>query len=80
MDPISSWLTFIARRRRQLRKSHCIRTPQYILNDTSLAAVFSLNEDQQLFFQNNTGLIRHAVRVDFNGQWTTSPNLNASTA
>ncbi|KAF6235742.1 hypothetical protein HO173_005937 [Letharia columbiana] len=53
-------------------------TPQYILNDTSLAAVSLSNGDRHLFFQDNTGLIRRAVRVESNGQWTTSPNLNAS--
>ena len=52
--------------------------PQYILNDTSLAAVFLSNGDRHFFFQDNTGLIRRAVRVESNGQWTTSPNLNAS--
>ena len=53
--------------------------PQIILNDTSLAAVSLSNGDRHLFFQDNTGLIRRAVRVESNGQWTTSPNLNAST-
>ncbi|KAL9071738.1 MAG: hypothetical protein Q9161_004002 [Pseudevernia consocians] len=56
-----------------------IYAPQYILNDTSLAAVSLSNGDRHLFFQDNTGLIRRAVRVQSSGQWTTSPNLNAST-
>ena len=52
--------------------------PHYILNDTSLAAVSLSNGDRHLFFQDNTGLIRRAVRVQSNGQWSTSLNLNAS--
>lgn len=52
--------------------------PQYILNDTSLTALSLSNGDRHLFFQDNTGLIRRAVRTESNGQWTTSPNLNAS--
>lgn len=58
--------------------SNITYTPQYILNDTSLAAVSLSNGDRHLFFQDNTGLIRRAVRVESNGQWTTTPNLNAS--
>lgn len=53
-------------------------TPQNILNDTSLAALMLSNGDRQLFFQDNTGLIRRALRSVSNGQWITSPNLNAS--
>ncbi|KAM0800348.1 hypothetical protein BDR22DRAFT_972912 [Usnea florida] len=52
--------------------------PQYILNDTSLAAVVLSNGDRHLFFQDNTGLIRRAVRVYSDGQWNTGRNLNAS--
>ena len=37
------------------------------------------NGDRHLFFQDNTGLIRRAVRTESNGQWTTSPDLNVST-
>ena len=57
---------------------HKSQSPQYILNDTSLAAVLADDGDRHLFFQDNTGLIRRAVRVESNGQWTTSLNLNAS--
>ena len=53
--------------------------PQYIFNDKSLAAVSLSNGDRHLFVQDNTGLIRRAVRVNSNGQWNTSRNLNAST-
>ncbi len=51
---------------------------QYILNDTSLAAVSLANGDRHLFFQDNTGLIRRAIRTASNGQWSTSSYLNAS--
>ena len=53
--------------------------PQDILNDTSLVALLLSNGDRALFFQDNTGLLRRAVRTYSNGQWITSPNLNAST-
>ena len=52
---------------------------EYILNDTSLAALILSNGDRQLFFQDITGLIRRAVRTVSNGQWNTSPSLNIST-
>ncbi|KAL9076101.1 MAG: hypothetical protein Q9161_001148 [Pseudevernia consocians] len=41
---------------------------------------FSLaNGDRQLFFQENTGVIRRAIYTASNNQWNTSPYLNAST-
>ena len=43
-----------------------------------MAAVSLANGDRHLFFQDNTGLIRRAVRTASNGQWSTSPQLNAS--
>ena len=49
---------------------------QYILNDTSLAALILANGDRHLFFQDNTGLIRRAVRTASNNQWSTSPTLS----
>ena len=52
---------------------------EYILNDTSLAALILSNGDRQLFFQDITGLIRRAVHTVSNGQWDTSPTLNFST-
>ena len=54
-------------------------TSQNILNDTSLVALLLSNGDRVLFFQDNTGLLRRAVRTNSNGQWITSQNLNAST-
>ena len=54
------------------------RAAQYILNDTSLAALSLANGDRQLFFQDNTGLIRRAIRTASNGQWNTSPNLSVN--
>lgn len=54
------------------------RVAQHILNDTSLAAISLPNGDRQLFFQDNTGLIRHAIRTGINGQWNTSSYLNIS--
>lgn len=60
-------------------QSHNI-TPaaQFILNDTSLAALSLSNGDRQLFFQDNTGRIRRAIRTESNNQWSTSPYLNLS--
>ena len=49
---------------------------QHILNDTSLAALVLANGDRHLFFQDNTGLIRRAVRTASNNQWSTSPTLS----
>ena len=54
------------------------RVAQYILNDTSLAALFLANGDRQQFFQDNTGLIRRAVRTASNSQWSTSPYLSVN--
>lgn len=52
---------------------------QFILNDTSLAALSLPNGDRQLFFQDSTGLIRRAIRTTSSSQWSTSPYLNTST-
>lgn len=52
---------------------------QYILNDTSLAAVSLANGDRQLFFQDNTGRIRRAYRTASNGQWSTNSSLSIDT-
>lgn len=54
------------------------RATQNILNDTSLAALSLANGDRQLFFQDNTGLIRRAIRTASNGQWSTSPSLSVN--
>ena len=51
-------------------------TTQYILDDTSLAAISSSDGNRYLFFQDPTGLIRTVVRT--NNQWST--NLNPATS
>ena len=60
-------------------QSHNI-TPaaQFILNDTSLAALSLSNGDRHLFFQDNTGRIRRTIRTESNNQWSTSLYLNLS--
>ena len=50
-------------------------TTQYILDDTSLAAISSSDGNRYLFFQDPTGLIRTVVRT--NNQWRA--NLNPAT-
>ncbi|KAM0802654.1 hypothetical protein BDR22DRAFT_843688 [Usnea florida] len=61
-------------------QSHNITpTAQFILNDTSLAALSLSNGDRQLYFQDNTGRIRRAIRAESNNQWSTDPYLNLST-
>lgn len=47
-----------------------------ILNDTSLAALALANGNRYLFFQDNTGLIRAAIRTPSNGRWSTSTSTN----
>ena len=60
-------------------QSHNITpTAQFILNDTSLAALSLSNGDRHLFFQDNTGRIRRAIRTESNNQWSTGPYLNLS--
>ena len=54
------------------------RDEQYILNDTSLAALVLSNGDQQLFFQDNTGLVRSAIRTTTDNQWSIGPNISVS--
>ena len=51
---------------------------QFILNDTSLAALSLSNGERHLFFQDNTGRIRRAIRTASKNQWSTSPYLNLS--
>ena len=51
---------------------------QYILNDTSLAAVHSPSGDRQLFFQDNNGSIRRAIRTASDEPWVISPYFNLS--
>ena len=51
---------------------------QYILNDTSLAALILASGDRQLFFQDNNGSIRRAIRTASDEQWAISPYLNLS--
>lgn len=54
---------------------HPLGTSSYTLNDTSLAALPLANGDRHLFFQDDTGLIRRAIRTASNGEWITSPSL-----
>ena len=49
-----------------------------ILNDTSLAALVLASGDRSLFFQDNTGIIRQAVRPSPNGPWITSAGFNVT--
>lgn len=49
---------------------------QYILNDTSLAALVLPNGDRQLYFQDSSGSIRRAIRSASENQWTISPSLD----
>lgn len=49
---------------------------QHILNDTSLTALSFTNGDRQLFFQDNMGRIRRAVRTASNNQWITNLDLS----
>ena len=51
---------------------------QYILNDTSLAALILPSGDRQLFFQDNNGSIRRAIRTASDEQWVISPYFNLS--
>ena len=51
---------------------------QFILNDTSLAALSLPNGDRQFFFQDSTGRIRRTGRTASNSQWNTSPDSNTS--
>ena len=51
---------------------------QYFLNDTSLAALILPSGARQLFFQDNNGIIRGAIRSASKNQWTISPDLNLS--
>ena len=50
-------------------------TTQFVLNDTSLAAISNSDGNRYLFFQDPTGFIRSVVRT--NNQWST--NLNVAT-
>lgn len=75
-DPICSLAYFHSASAPQ---SHNI-TPaaKLILDDTSLVALSLFNGDRQLFFQDNTGRIRRAIRPESNNQWSTSPYLDLS--
>lgn len=54
------------------------RAEQYILDDTSLAALIHTSGDRQLFFQDNTGLIRNAIRTSEDTQWSMGPDISVS--
>lgn len=49
---------------------------QYILNDTSLAALVLPDGARHLFFQDNNGLILHAIHSVTEDQWTVHPSLD----
>lgn len=51
---------------------------QYILNDTSLAALVLAYGDRQLFFQANNGSIRSAVFTESENQWNLSTYFDLS--
>lgn len=51
---------------------------QYILNDTSLAALILPNEDRQLFFSGNNGSIRRAIFTSSTEKWTVDPYIDLS--
>lgn len=51
-------------------------TAQYILNDTSLAAVILPNNDRHLYFQDSTGRIRYVIRTASNSQWNSGLDSN----
>ncbi len=55
-------------------------TAQYILNDTSLAALALASGERQLYFQDNTGLIRQAVRGASSNEWGTGALLKFSSS
>ena len=56
------------------------RPAQYILNDTSLAAVSFPNGDRHLFFQNNAGLIQRVLRTASDNHWSMSANDDLSSS
>lgn len=70
-DPV----LFLAYLRIPLTSHYDSITPsaQFILDDTSLAAISSSDGNRYLFFQDPTGLIRSVVRTD--NQWSTNLNL-----
>ena len=49
-----------------------------ILHDTSLAALVLGSGERSLFFQDNTGIIRQAVRTSPNGPWITNAGFNVT--
>ena len=51
---------------------------QYVLNDTSLAAIVLPGGDRHIFFQDNNGSIRRAIRSASENLWTISQSLNLS--
>ena len=53
---------------------------QYILNDTSLAALVLSDGDRHLFFQDNNGLIRRVIRSASENQWAIDPSRNLSSS
>lgn len=42
--------------------------------------MIAANGDRQLYFQDNSGLIRYAFRTASTNQWDTSPHLNISSS
>lgn len=81
-DRASFWLTLyrplVPQTPQNTSSPNITRAEQYILNDTSLAALIHTNGDRQLFFQDNTGLIRNAIRTSTDTQWIMGPDINVS--
>ena len=73
-DPVSFFAYLHSRLTSQLNS--ITPTAQFILDDTSLAAIYYSDGTRYLFFQDPTGLIRSVVRTD--NQWSTK-NLNLAT-
>lgn len=81
-DRASFWLTLhrplVPQTPHNTSSSNTTRAEQYILNDTSLAVLIRTNGDRQLFFQDNTGLIRNAIRTSTDTQWSMGPDISVS--
>ena len=81
-DRASFWLTLyrplVPQTPQNTSNPNIIQAEQFILNDTSLAALVLPNGDRQLFFQGNTGLIRSAIHTTTDNQWSMGPNISAS--
>ena len=57
-----------------------IPTSQFILNDTSLAAVSDASGNRHLFFQDTTGLLRGMKYNSHSDQWSASLNMGTNSS